>query len=106
MPDVTWAATCPRYASGFIAARSFSGGDYLPSLAEFARKRDRPGDRDRPSAGFKFKIAAKIDRADQAYLGAKIWPMIENDPEVEFIGEIDERQRATFPASCSNRHRP
>ena len=42
------------------------------------------------------KIAAKVDRADQAYWEAKIRPMIEGNPDVEFIGEIGEREKASF----------
>jgi len=43
------------------------------------------------------KIAAKIDRADQAYWDAKIRPMVEaHRPDVEFIGEINERDKESF----------
>jgi glycosyltransferase involved in cell wall biosynthesis len=42
------------------------------------------------------KIAAKVDRADQAYWEAKIRPMIEGNPDVEFIGEISESEKASF----------
>ena len=42
------------------------------------------------------KIAAKVDRADQAYWETKIRPMVEDNPDVEFIGEIGERDKASF----------
>jgi glycosyltransferase involved in cell wall biosynthesis len=42
------------------------------------------------------KIAAKVDRADQAYWENRIRPMVEAYPEVEFIGEIDEYDKASF----------
>ena len=42
------------------------------------------------------KIAAKVDRADQAYWEAKIRPMVEGNPNVEFIGEIGEADKACF----------
>ena len=42
------------------------------------------------------KIADKIDRADQAYWDEKIRPMVEADPDIEFIGEINEGDKATF----------
>jgi glycosyltransferase involved in cell wall biosynthesis len=42
------------------------------------------------------KIAAKVDRADQAYWEAKIRPMVEGNPDVEFIGEIGESEKASF----------
>jgi glycosyltransferase involved in cell wall biosynthesis len=42
------------------------------------------------------KIAAKIDRVDQAYWDEKIRPMVEAHPDVEFIGEIGESDKAGF----------
>jgi glycosyltransferase involved in cell wall biosynthesis len=47
-------------------------------------------------AGMKLKIAAKIDRADQAYWDEKIEPMVRAHSNVEFIGEITEREKADF----------
>jgi len=42
------------------------------------------------------KIAAKVDRTDQAYWENVIRPMVEAYPDVEFIGEIDETDKARF----------
>jgi glycosyltransferase involved in cell wall biosynthesis len=42
------------------------------------------------------KIAAKVDRADQAYWEAKIRPMVERNPDVDFVGEIGEGEKASF----------
>src|SRR5690606_707498 len=42
------------------------------------------------------KIAAKVDKADQAYWDEVIAPMIAAHPTVEFIGEINEHQKADF----------
>ncbi len=47
-------------------------------------------------SGRLLKIAAKVDRADQAYWGTKIRPMVVHNPDVEFIGEIGERDKAEF----------
>ncbi len=47
-------------------------------------------------SGMPLKIAAKVDRADQAYWEAKIRPMVEDNPNVEFIGEIGESDKARF----------
>src|ERR1700731_2572183 len=41
------------------------------------------------------KIAAKVDKVDEAYFREKIVPLL-NDPGVEFIGEINERSKAEF----------
>jgi glycosyltransferase involved in cell wall biosynthesis len=47
-------------------------------------------------SGMPLKIAAKVDRADQAYWETKIRPMVADNPDVEFIGEIGERDKADF----------
>jgi glycosyltransferase involved in cell wall biosynthesis len=47
-------------------------------------------------SGMPLKIAAKVDRADQAYWDAKIRPMVEGNSDVEFIGEIGEGEKAIF----------
>jgi len=47
------------------------------------------------SLGIPLKIAAKVDRADEAYFRAKIEPLL-NGPGVEFIGEINEHQKTQF----------
>jgi glycosyltransferase involved in cell wall biosynthesis len=47
--------------------------------------------------GLPLKIAAKIDSADRAYWQAVIEPMLrENASNVEFVGEINEQQKADF----------
>src|SRR3954463_2075494 len=45
--------------------------------------------------GIPLKIAAKVDRADEAYFRTIIEPLLEG-PGVEFIGEINEHQKAQF----------
>ncbi len=47
-------------------------------------------------SGMPLKIAAKVDRADQAYWETKIRPLVADNPYVEFIGEIGERDKAGF----------
>jgi hypothetical protein len=47
------------------------------------------------------KIAAKIDRVDQSYWDDEIRPLIERYPNVEFIGEINEGQKAQFLGEAS-----
>jgi glycosyltransferase involved in cell wall biosynthesis len=47
-------------------------------------------------AGMKLKMAAKVDRADQEYWDQKIEPMVRAHKNVEFIGEITEREKADF----------
>jgi glycosyltransferase involved in cell wall biosynthesis len=41
------------------------------------------------------KIAAKVDRVDEAYFRAEIAPLLQQ-PGIEYIGEIDERRKPAF----------
>jgi glycosyltransferase involved in cell wall biosynthesis len=78
-------------------------GGYLAFLGRIAPEK-RP---DRAIAisratGMPLKIAAKVDRVDEAYFRDEIAPLIDGNPGVEFIGEINERQKSEFlgEASC------
>ena len=42
------------------------------------------------------KMAAKVDRTDQLYWQEKIRPIVEAHADVEFVGEIAEREKARF----------
>ena len=46
-------------------------------------------------SGMNLKIAAKVDRADTAYFETVVKPMLDR-PNVEFIGEIGDREKASF----------
>ncbi len=52
-------------------------------------------------AGVNLKMAAKIDRVDQVYWDEVIKPLVDSHPNVEFIGEIDEKQKAKFLGEAS-----
>ena len=45
--------------------------------------------------GIPLKIAAKVDRVDEAYFREQIAPLLK-EPGVEFVGEIDERGKTDF----------
>jgi glycosyltransferase involved in cell wall biosynthesis len=46
--------------------------------------------------GMKLKIAAKVDNADKDYYDSEIKPLIQNNPDVEFVGEINDSQKPAF----------
>lgn len=48
------------------------------------------------AAGMPLKIAAKVDKADKTYWDETVRPLIERSPNVEFIGEIGEREKIAF----------
>jgi glycosyltransferase involved in cell wall biosynthesis len=75
---------------------SYPRGGYVAFLGRISEEK-RP---DRAIAiaralGIPLKIAAKVDRVDEAYFREKIVPLLDG-PGVEFIGEINERQKSDF----------
>jgi glycosyltransferase involved in cell wall biosynthesis len=73
-----------------------AGGNYLAFLGRISPEK-RP---DRAIAiaravGIPLKIAAKVDRADEAYFKAEIEPLLAGG-DVEFIGEINDQQKTEF----------
>jgi len=47
-------------------------------------------------AGFRLKMAAKIDKADREYWEDVVKPLVDVHPNVEFVGEIGDRDKAEF----------
>ena len=98
MPPVNWVGTIyhglPRDLLRFNASPR---GGYLAFLGRISpEKRPDRAIEIASRTGAKLKIAAKIDRADQAYWSDVIRPMIEAFPNVEFVGEIGEHEKADF----------
>jgi glycosyltransferase involved in cell wall biosynthesis len=52
------------------------------------------------AVGLPIRIAAKIDRVDEAYFRSEIAPLFKQ-PGVEYIGEINERQKTQFLGDAS-----
>lgn len=46
--------------------------------------------------GLPLKIAAKVDKVDQKYFQEQIKPLIDTHDNVEFIGEISDREKSAF----------
>ena len=95
MPPVKWAGTVyhglPRDLLSFNPAPK---GGYFAFLGRISpEKRPDLAIEIAVGAGARLKIAAKIDRADEAYWKDLIKPMIDSSPNVEFVGEIGERDK-------------
>jgi glycosyltransferase involved in cell wall biosynthesis len=92
LPEANWAATIPNGIdlSGFHYRPE--RGDYLVFLGRISpeKRPDRAIEIAR-DAGMKLIIAAKIDPVDRQYFEHAIEPLIRHNPNVEFIGEVDER---------------
>jgi glycosyltransferase involved in cell wall biosynthesis len=73
-----------------------ASGGYVAFLGRISpEKRPDRAIRIARALGFPIKIAAKVDKVDEAYFREKIVPLL-NQPGVEFIGEIDERAKSEF----------
>jgi glycosyltransferase involved in cell wall biosynthesis len=71
-------------------------GGYVAFLGRLSpEKRPDRAIRIARALGIPLKIAAKIDKADEAYFREKIAPLLK-EPGVEFIGEINERSKTEF----------
>ena len=74
-----------------------SGGDYLAFLGRISpEKRPDRAIEIAKKAGMKLKIAAKVDVADKDYYDKVVAPLIDGDPLIEFIGEINDAQKPAF----------
>jgi glycosyltransferase involved in cell wall biosynthesis len=98
MPPVNWVGTVhhglPVNQLPFMARPK---GDYLAFLGRISpEKRPDRAIEIAAKAGMKLKIAAKIDQVDRAYWDETIAPMIAANSGVEYVGEINERQKASF----------
>jgi glycosyltransferase involved in cell wall biosynthesis len=104
MPRVHWAGTVhhglPADLLAFSPAPAKPG--YLAFLGRISpEKRPDRAIRIAGEAGMPLRIAAKIDKADAVYWKETIEPMVRASPWVEFIGEIDEREKARFLGGAS-----
>jgi glycosyltransferase involved in cell wall biosynthesis len=97
LPHAPWLRTIhhgiPAHLYPF---RSPAGGDYLAFLGRICpeKRPDRAIEIARRT-GIPLRIAAKVDRVDREYFEAVIHPLLD-DPLVEFVGEIGEREKAAF----------
>lgn len=97
LPEVCWIGTVyhglPTDVCPFTAHPQ---GDYVAFLGRISpeKRPDRAIEIAR-RAGMRLKIAAKVDPADRRYFHEHIEALLKQ-PHVEYIGEIDEQQKAQF----------
>ncbi|MGP0058746.1 MAG: glycosyltransferase family 4 protein [Beijerinckiaceae bacterium] len=83
--------------SHLLPFRRNPAGGYLAFLGRISpEKRPDRAIEIAARAGLPLKIAAKIDKVDQAYWDEVIAPLVETHENVEFIGEIGDHQKAEF----------
>lgn len=96
LPSANWLATVKHGLPPQVCPFSPAGGDYLAFLGRISpEKRPDRAIRIAAKAEIPLKIAAKVDNADFEYFKTAIEPML-GHPLVEFIGEINEAQKADF----------
>ena len=75
---------------------SFEKGEYFAFLGRISpEKRPDRAIRIARAAAIPLKIAAKVDKVDEEYFRSEIIPLIDG-PGVEFVGEINEREKTKF----------
>jgi glycosyltransferase involved in cell wall biosynthesis len=97
-PRANWVGTVPHgLPPGLLSFNPSPRGDYLAFLGRISPEKgpDRAIEIAKHS-GMKLKMAAKVDRAEEDYWRRIIQPMIAENPNIEFVGEIDEKQKAEF----------
>jgi len=92
----SWAATVHHGLPLDLHPPTYEPGSYLAFIGRISPEKgvDRAIAIAR-RAGIPLKIAAKVDRVDADYFERRIEPLLQ-DPLVEYIGEIDERQKTAF----------
>jgi glycosyltransferase involved in cell wall biosynthesis len=101
LPAANYVATVHHgLPKGLLQPGSGAGG-YLAFLGRISpEKAPDAAIRIAARAGMKLKIAAKVDKADEEYFQQTIVPLLDQ-PHVEFVGEIGERQKSAFLGGAS-----
>ena len=96
LPHANFVATIHHGIPADLHRPSFEQGRYLAFLGRISpEKRPDRAIRIARAAGIPLKIAAKVDKVDEDYFRNDILPLI-HGPGVEFIGEINEREKTQF----------
>ncbi|MBL6613062.1 MAG: glycosyltransferase family 4 protein [Reyranella sp.] len=98
MPAVNWAVTIPHgLPRDLLPFSPRPKGDYLAFLGRISpeKRPDRAIDI-AARAGLPLKIAAKVDKVDRTYWDMAIAPLIARHDNVQFIGEINDAEKASF----------
>jgi len=98
IPDANFAGTVHHgLPIDLLNPTSNGRGGYLAFLGRISpEKRVDRAIRIASAIGLPLKIAAKIDRVDEQYFNEQIKPLLDL-PGIEYIGEIDERQKKKIP---------
>jgi glycosyltransferase involved in cell wall biosynthesis len=97
LPQANYVATVLHGLPTKLLTPNLGKGSYFAFLGRISpEKAPDAAIRIASGAGAPLKIAAKIDKVDQEYFDEKIAPMLAVSPNVNFVGEINEGQKADF----------
>jgi glycosyltransferase involved in cell wall biosynthesis len=97
IPDLNWVRTVLHGMPGNLLRPQPVKQEYAAFLGRISPEKGvDKAIRIASRAGMKLRIAAKVDSADKAYYESHIKPLIENNANVEFIGEISDQQKPAF----------
>lgn len=97
MPPVNWLGTVYHGLPPDILPFRQKASGYLAFLGRISpEKGPQAAIEIAGCAGMPLKIAAKIDTVDRSFWRDSVEPQVLRNSNVEFIGEIDERQKAEF----------
>lgn len=96
LPEARWAKTIHHGLPADLLEFHPEPGAYLAFLGRISpEKRVDRAIAIATACGLSLRIAAKVDRVDGDYFEREIRPLLDN-PLIEFIGEIGERQKSEF----------
>jgi glycosyltransferase involved in cell wall biosynthesis len=96
LPHANFVATIHHGIPADLHRPAFDRGSYLAFLGRISpEKRPDRAIRIAQRIGIPLKIAAKVDKVDEAYFRTEILPLVDGKG-VEFLGEINEREKTTF----------
>jgi glycosyltransferase involved in cell wall biosynthesis len=96
LPFANWRGTIHHGLPKNLLEMGQGKGGYLAFIGRISpeKRLDRAIEIAR-AVGMPLKVAAKVDNADKAYFERVISPLLD-DPTVEFIGEIGDKQKSAF----------
>ena len=96
LPQANFVATIHHGIPADLHRPAFERGSYLAFLGRISpEKRPDRAIRIAQRAGIPLKIAAKVDKVDEAYFRSEILPLIDGQA-IEFLGEINDKQKTSF----------
>ena len=96
LPHANFVATIHHGIPADLHRPAFERGSYLAFLGRISpEKRPDRAIRIAQRVGIPLKIAAKVDKVDEAYFRTEILPLVDGKG-IEFLGEINEREKTTF----------